>query len=505
MSDTAIEPTIDVPGLSPAELECDLLVVPVYQDDDLDDLKGLDQASAGEINRARSTNEFRPKPDEIFVSRLGGDGWKASRVALVGVGSAEPDADCAPRLRRAAATALRAASRRRVKTLGFVLRGPMDLVDAARVVAEGIMVGSLDDRRFKTDHEDARPPVEHCKLVCSAASGGDLEHSVAVGRVLGEATNRARELANAPGNSLTPRVFAEHARTLVAPTGVTVEILDEAAIEALGMGLLLGVARGSAEPPRLIVMRHEPANAPEGPVLALVGKGITFDSGGISLKPPERMEEMKGDMAGGAAVICAMRAIGTLEVPARVIGIVPTTENMPGGRAIKPGDVLTAASGTMVEIINTDAEGRLVLGDALWYARKLGATHLVDVATLTGACVVALGHHASGLFGRPGTWVDSVRTAADRAGERVWPLPLYDEYREQLRSETGDLANSAGRDGGACTAASFLRAFAGDAEWAHLDIAGTAWAGETSPSQAKGATGVMVRTLTELAKGPQSW
>ena len=502
MPHTSVEPAVEAIGLAPSDLRCDLLVVPVFQDDALDDLEGLDAASGGEVSRALSTHEFRPKPDELFVTHLVGDRWKASRIALVGVGP--PDREHAARLRRAAATAVRCAARRRVAMLGVVLRGGLGPDVAARAVTEGILTGSFDDRRFKTDDEDASPRVERCQLVCATTPTTSVERAVTLGRTLGEATNRARALANAPGNALTPRVFADQARELVLPAGVQVDVLDEAAIEKLGMGLLLGVARGSAEPPRLIVMRHDPEGAPTSPVLGLIGKGITFDSGGISLKPAERMEEMKGDMAGGAAVICAMRAIGTLGIPTRVLGIVPTTENMPGGRATKPGDVLTSASGTTVEVINTDAEGRLILGDALWYARELGATHLVDVATLTGACVVALGKHASGLFGNPETWVDRVRSAAERAGERVWALPLYDEYREQLRSETGDLMNSAGRGGGACTAAAFLRAFTGDAEWAHLDIAGTAWADETRPSEAKGATGVMVRTLTELASGQQS-
>ena len=225
--------------------------------------------------------------------------------------------------------------------------------------------------------------------------------AVARGRILGECSNLARELANEPGNTLTPREFAKRAAAIAADAGVNVEILDEQQIEQLGMGLLLGVARGSSEPPRLIVFRYDPPGAPETPVLGLVGKGITFDTGGISIKPAEKMEQMKDDMAGGAAVACAMRAIALLKAPIRVIGVVPTTENMPGGRAIKPGDILKSAAGKTVEVINTDAEGRLILGDGLWYARQLGATHLVDVATLTGAVVVALGKSTSGLFGTP--------------------------------------------------------------------------------------------------------
>jgi leucyl aminopeptidase len=233
-------------------------------------------------------------------------------------------------------------------------------------------------------------------------------------------------------------------------------------------------------------------------VLGLVGKGVTFDSGGISIKPADGMERMKDDMAGGAAVAAAMCALARLEAPFTVIGVIPTTENMPGGRATRPGDVIRGASGKTVEVINTDAEGRLILGDAIWYAQQLGATHLVDVATLTGACVVALGRTVSGLFGQPEAWVDTVRATAARAGDRVWPMPIYEEAKEQLRSEIADMINSAGRPGGAVTAAAFLREFAGDGPWVHLDIAGTAWAESKEPYQPKGATGVAVRVLTEL-------
>ena len=235
-----------------------------------------------------------------------------------------------------------------------------------------------------------------------------------------------------------------------------------------------------------------------GPVLGLIGKGVTFDTGGISIKPSDGMDLMKRDMSGGAAVVCAMRAIGQLAPPVRVIGIVPAVENMPGGRAIRPGDVLTAADGKRVEVLNTDAEGRLILADALILAQELGATHLVDIATLTGACVVALGHHASGLVGTPAAWVESVRRTAAGAGERLWPLPAFDEYAEQLKSETADLANIGGRDGGAITAGMFLKAFSGGRPWAHLDIAGTAWHDENKPYCAKGATGVGVRALAAL-------
>jgi len=248
----------------------------------------------------------------------------------------------------------------------------------------------------------------------------------------------------------------------------------------------------------MIVIRHEPAGAPASPVLVFVGKGVTFDSGGISIKPAEGMERMKDDMAGGAAVAGALRALALLKAPFRVVGLIPTVENMPGGRAIRPGDVIVGASGTSVEIINTDAEGRLILADALWYAQQLGATHMVDVATLTGACMVALGRTVSGLFGKPDAWVHTVRAAATRAGDRLWHMPIYEEAREQLRSEIADLMNTGGRPGGASTAAAFLREFTGDLPWVHLDIAGTAWAETRKSYQPKGATGVAVRTLIDL-------
>jgi leucyl aminopeptidase len=237
-------------------------------------------------------------------------------------------------------------------------------------------------------------------------------------------------------------------------------------------------------------------------VLGLVGKGITFDTGGISIKPADGMERMKDDMAGGAAVASAMRAIALLDAPIRVIGVVPATENMPGGRAIKPGDILRSAEGKTVEVINTDAEGRLILGDGLWYARRLGATHLVDVATLTGACVVALGKVTSGLFGTPEPWVEQVRRVANRAGDRVWPMPLFDDYRDQLKSEIADFTNTGGRPAGSITAAMFLKEFTGGLPWAHMDVAGTAWADEARPYLPKGPSGVAVRTLASLAFEP---
>ena len=471
--------------------------------DTLADLPGLDTAAAGAIGDARSSGAFRGKRRETFETGLAGDGWRASRVLLVGT---PPESEgLATRLREAAAVAARVACARRVERVAFVCRGEGDPAALAQAVGEGVVAGGFADTRYKTE-SDARGAAPACDVVWPQGNGGPgAAEAVERGVTIGAATNLARELANQPSNLLRPAAFAERAAGAVEAVGVATEVLDEPAIRKHGMGLLLGVGQGSDAPPHLLVMRHEPPNAPAEPVLGLVGKGVTFDSGGISIKPAAGMEWMKSDMAGGAAVVGAMRAIGALNPSLRVLGIVPMAENMPGGRATRPGDILTGASGTTVEVLNTDAEGRLILGDALWYARQCGATHLVDVATLTGACVIALGGAASGLFARPREWSEAVQAAAVRAGERVWPMPLYEDYREQLRSELADIKNIGGREGGACTAAAFLEAFTGGLPWAHLDIAGTAWIEKPREDAAAGATGVMVRMLTELAVGNRNW
>ena len=336
-----------------------------------------------------------------------------------------------------------------------------------QAVAEGVILGTLDTGLHKSTPVETGT-IDAITIVIQAgvAPIDDAQRAVDRGRILGEATNDARTLANEPSNVLTPTVFAERVSARLAGSGVTVDVLDETQIARLNMGLLLGVARGSAEPPRVIAVRYEPAGAPTAVKLGLVGKGITFDTGGISIKPADGMEKMKVDMAGGAAVVSAIHALARLRAPISTIAVVPCTENMPGGRAIKPGDVVRGASGKTVEVVNTDAEGRLVLGDGLWYARELGATHLVDVATLTGACVIALGRSTTGLFGRPDDWVARVREAAALAGERAWPMPVFDDYFDQLKSEVADMSNTGGRPAGAVTAALFLKQFAGDLPWA---------------------------------------
>ena len=478
-----------------ADAAVDVLFIPVSgPDDTIEDLPWLDRASRGEIARARASREFRARLFDVFVTPAG-DGCLARRIALVGAG---PEAERnAERWRRIAATAGYAARRFGATTAGFLVRGAASPVLAAQHIADGCTAADFDGGVYKERADRADRPLNIVVLV-PGAEAGRLAASVTRGRVIAEGANFARGLANEPANVLTPAEFAERVAGAAREAGLGVEVLDETRIRELGMRLLLSVAQGSPLPPRLIVLRHTPDNAPASPVLALVGKGITFDTGGVSIKPADGMERMKDDMAGGAGVAGAMLTLARLDAPFRVIGIIPTAENAVGGRATRPGDVIRGASGTTVEIINTDAEGRLILGDALWYAQQLGATHMVDVATLTGACMVALGRHVSGLFGQPAAWVDTVQAAAEAAGDRVWPMPIYEEAREQLRSEIADIVNSAGRPGGAVTAAAFLREFAGDIPWAHLDIAGTAWAETKEPYQPKGATGVAVRTLTEL-------
>ena len=492
------------PG-SPTSIDTDLLVVPVFDGETLADaMPELDAAAAGEIRRAQSAGELTTRAFEFFVTPLSTGGWKARRVAVAGAGRAS-DFDT-ERLRKLATTAAWMARDRHIGRMAFLHRGAIPAREAAQAIAEGLTLAAFSADQYKTGERIGPPPAQLTVAMAPHSSrDGDLDAALERGRILGESSNLARALSNEPSNVLTPRVFAERAAAIARQGGIAVEILDEDAIQTLKMGLLLGVARGSVEPPRVIVMRHDPPGAPPSPVLGLVGKGITFDTGGISIKPADGMERMKDDMAGGAAVVCAMRAIGLLRAPVRVVGVVPTTENMPGGRALKPGDVLTGASGKTVEVINTDAEGRLILGDGLWYAQKLGATHLVDVATLTGACVVALGKIVSGLFGRPDAWRDIVADVARRAGDRCWPMPLYDEYFDQLKSEIADMMNSGGRPAGACTAAMFLKQFAGDLPWAHIDIAGTAWAEEAKPYQPKGPAAVAIRTLAELAFTSERW
>ncbi|MEQ1871492.1 MAG: leucyl aminopeptidase [Vicinamibacterales bacterium] len=512
---TAALPPIALRTSPLAELEADLMVVPVFSSESPTALTGLNDAVGLELARARESGEFGGRLFELLVTPIVDRRWRATRVMLIGAGTRdEYGTEVA---RRVAAAAGYAARARRTDRLAFVLRaglpdasGDIDVAAFVQATAEGLTLAEFHGGSYKTVDKAPSAPPQLTLNVRDLEDGSPetprrLQAALDRGRLLGECSNLARGLANEPGNTLTPREFADRASQIVADGGASVDVLDEKAIAALNMGLLLGVAKGSSEPPRLMVFRHTPHGVTSGPVLGLIGKGVTFDTGGISIKPADNMDKMKDDMAGGAAVAAAMRAISALGAPIRVVAVVPTTENMPGGRAMKPGDILKSAEGKTVEVMNTDAEGRLILGDGLWYARKLGATHLVDVATLTGAITVALGKSISGLFGTPPWWVEQIKRVADRTGDRVWPMPLATDYFEQLKSEIADFTNTGGRAAGSITAALFLKEFTGGLPWAHLDIAGTAWSEEQKPFQPKGPTGVTVRTLAELAFSADNW
>jgi leucyl aminopeptidase len=484
----------------PAAASVDVIVFPVFEGEAAEGpLAELDRAAGGRLANALAQRECGTSAFDTWWAPLS-EGWQAPRALAIGAGSR--DRWTFDSVRRLGAAAGLIARQRRLTRLAIWPReGPLSRERAIQALVEGVMLAHHDLGHLKSATKDL-PRLEAVTIV---SEGGDAVHAaITRGRVLAESTNIARALGNEPSNVLTPRVLAERAAAL-APKNLRVEILDEEAIRARGMGLVLGVGQGSAEPPRVIVLEHRPDEAPEAPVLGLVGKGITFDTGGISIKPADGMERMKVDMAGGAAVIGALRAASILKAPIRVVGVIPTAENMPDGRAIKPGDVLRGASGTTVEVNNTDAEGRLLLGDGLWLARELGATHLVDVATLTGACVVALGRVMAGVFGTPAPFVSAIQALGDCTGDRCWPMPTADEYFDQLKSDVADMTNTGGRPGGAVTAAVFLKHFTGGLPWAHLDIAGVAWADEARPYQVKGATGAATRLLAELALAPELW
>jgi leucyl aminopeptidase len=488
-------PRFSVSGAKLADADVDLIIIPIAQDNVAAAASRYDGPLGEDLKSALERGEFSAKANEVYVARMPASGWRAARIVFVGGGPRnEINVE---RIRRMATSAAQVARQQRRARVGWADIEPGTIAAPARVetIAEGIVLANFDNGIHKS--RDGNQFFIREGVIFTSDNAGA---AAATGGAMGESINAARVLINEPGNYLTPRVLADKAAELASVKGITAEILDEKKIESLKMGLLLGVARGSIEPPRILVLKYSPAGAPKQ-TLGLVGKGITFDTGGLSLKPADGMERMKDDMAGGASVVAAMRCIAQQQLPIRAIAVVPMTENMPGGKATKPGDIHKGASGLTVEVNNTDAEGRLILGDGLWYARELGATHLIDIATLTGAIVVGLGKITTGLFGTPQPWVDHIRHAADRAGEKVWQLPLFEEYKEQLKSEIADMLNSPGRPAGSITAAMFLKEFAGQGPWAHLDIAGTAWAEESKPWQPKGATGAMIRTLIEVARG----
>jgi leucyl aminopeptidase len=422
-------------------------------------------------------------------------GLKTRRLLLIGGGPAKKFTSA--ELRKLAGAAVRGLKAKDLKSFVFV--SPAGVDDAAKSIVEGAVVGNFDADYYRSDRKDQK--IE--ELIIATPKGANQRswtNGIERGRIIGESQNFTRDLVNEPGNRMTPTILADRAKAMCEETGLACEIYGADKIKALKMGAFWSVAQGSDEEPRLIVMRYEPEKAPKKRVLGLVGKGITFDSGGISIKPGEGMEKMKYDMAGGAAMIGAMRAIALLKPNLRVIGIVCASENMPSGKAQKPGDVQIAMSGKSIEIINTDAEGRLVLADGLHYAKELGCTHLIDAATLTGAVVVALGMINVGVFANDDDFYNRFYQSLAKSGEKMWRLPAEDEYKDMIKSDIADIKNTGGRWGGAVTAAMFLKEFVGDTPWMHLDIAGTAWLEDTKPWIAKGPSGVPVRSLVEFAQ-----
>ncbi|MBI3474256.1 MAG: leucyl aminopeptidase [Acidobacteria bacterium] len=485
---------------APSLVETECLVAVVLDQGEKDKPAAVVACSDAAVHAA--TKEVITSPDvtgKTFETTLlyRPAGLKAKRLLLVGGGKAKNFS--AAELRKVAGAAVRTLKGKSIRSFAFAL--PENAVSAAegvRSVAEGAFVGDFDPDYYKSDRKDQK--IDSLTIVASGDQSA-LEQALSVGRIVGESQNFTRDLVNEPSNRMTPTTMADRARKMAAEVGLKCETYDADKIKELKMGAFWGVAQGSDEPPALIVLRYEPAGAVDKVHLGLVGKGITFDTGGISIKPADGMEKMKYDMAGGATMIGVMRAIALLKPKVKVTAIVCATENMPSGKAQKPGDVQIAMSGKSIEIINTDAEGRLVLADGLCYARQLGCTHLVDAATLTGAVVVALGYVNAGIFASDDQMYDRFTQANKQAGEKMWRLPLDDEYKEVIKSNIADIVNSGGRWGGAISAAMFLKEFAEDTPWIHLDIAGTAWMEDTKPWIAKGPSGIAVRSLIEFVKG----
>jgi leucyl aminopeptidase len=461
-------------------------------------LGGLDEASGGALAKLVASGELTGKMLETALLYYP-QGLAAQRLLVVGAGKKEKFSTA--ELRRVAAAAVRHLKSRQVKTVAFLAREGERSAGAAQAIAEGLILANFDSDKYKTEKKTVSEITSAALAGWDESSRGEADRGLARGRIIGESQNFARELGNEPSNRLTPRVLADRAAAMAREAGLAVEVLDEKKIADLKMGALLSVAQGSAEPPRVIVITYTPEKlAPGAPVLGLVGKAITFDTGGISIKPSNDMEKMKYDMCGGAAMIGTMRALAVLKPSCKVIAVVPSTENMPGGRAQKPGDVQISMAGKSIEVINTDAEGRLILADGVTYAKQLGCTHLVDAATLTGAVVVALSSVNSGVFGSDQAFTDQLLASSKVAGEKMWQLPVDDDYREMIKSGIADIQNvGTGKGGGATVGAMFIKEFIGDTPWIHLDIAGTAWQDDVKPWNAKGATGVGVRTLVDLA------
>jgi leucyl aminopeptidase len=448
--------------------------------------------AADQIKDLYDSGEFSGKALEIAILHRPA-GLKAKRLVLAGGG--KRDRFDPAELRKLTGATVRSLKSKGIHTIALALDEPIRSDDFVASAVEGAVLADLENDRYKTD------PKKNEKHVDSFSVLGGSQAAVDRGRILAEAQNFTRDIANEPENVLTPMLLADRAKQMASEFGLECEVLDQDRMRQLGMGALLGVAQGSAEPPALIVIRYQPASPSSSKDhLGLVGKGVTFDTGGISIKPSDGMEKMRYDMAGGAAVLGAMRAIAQIKPSIPVTALVPAVENMPGSKAQRPGDIVKSLSGKTIEVLNTDAEGRLILVDALTYAQRLGCTHLVDAATLTGAIVVALGSINIGAFTNNEAFLQKLLTAARAEGEKTWQLPMDEEYKELLKSNFADLHNIGGRSGGSISAAWFIRDFVDETPWIHLDIAGTAWLDDAKPYMAKGATGVGLRTFVRLAE-----
>jgi leucyl aminopeptidase len=466
----------------------------------------VEAAAAGVLE----TGEYKAGANETVLIHAPA-GLAAKRLLIVGLGKLARAT--VHGVREAAGTAVRFAKPRGIRELALALPSSESLPAAgvspagvARAAVEGALVGDFDADTYRTERKDQSVQTLIIGVAAADAERPAIEDGVREGVIVGESQNFARSLVNEPGNKLTPTILGQRAALMAQEVGLGWDVYSTEMLHHLQMGAFWSVAQGSAEPPALIVLRYEPEGVTEGPVLGLVGKGITFDTGGISIKPSDNMEKMKYDMAGGAAMMGAMRAIALVKPRVRVIAIVCAAENMPSGTAQKPGDVQTAMPiapdkpGKTIEIINTDAEGRLVLADGLTYARRLGATHLIDAATLTAAISVALGKTTAGVFSNDDATYAKFEAALAVSGEKFWRLPLGEEYAELIKSDIGDIKNTGGRFGGASTAAEFLHTFAEDTPWIHLDIAGVAWVEESRPYIAKGPSGIAVRSILEWVR-----
>jgi leucyl aminopeptidase len=489
-------------------IESDIAIVLVFESDSVEleaEIQALDLVMDKKITSLIHDGEIRGKFGDVTVIHNFGN-LSANKVLVIGAG--KKNDLCCDKIRQLAAIALQHCRKCHARKIVIPLAGlPLwtqtNHERAAQALIEGAILGLYTFENYKSRQDESNVPLEQIIITeVDEMYSDEVKKGIQKAKILAEATNFARDLVNHPSNFMTPSILADRATYAAELSGLEITIFERNAMEREGMGALLAVAQGSAEHPKLIVLKYTGDSQAE--TIAFIGKGITFDSGGISIKPSEGMGEMKGDMAGAAAVIGAMLAIGKLRPRVNVLGIIPATENMPAGNALKPGDIITSMSGKTIEIITTDAEGRLILADAITYARQRGARKIIDVATLTGACLIALGTVTSGIVSNDREWCQAVLQAATLAGEKMWELPNYPEYKEQIKGVLADLKNSGGRPAGTITAGLFLREFAEDTPWVHIDIAGTASTDKPKGYHLKGATGVAVRTLAQLAINTES-